>query len=605
MDPTLIVFGIRALVRLSRAGSSAYAQYVRDREILLPRLDYPPFGRIDFVRDMLAEPEERWRILPSGPLADYWDPATNGPHAGMPGAEEALYLAAVQVFAERRAAAERLAPERGAEIAGEALMAQWARGEGPMRPLGRLALVLADVALEYVAAQPSVLRVGGTGEQLVGAMAANLAAMIPDDAGAAGPRGRFAERLVAVFVGAGLDALARHPEAVVGSAPLQQLVRATLPPVIAGLPDDLSEQARWRDVAEALVGPAARAAIGVIAADPAAFVGPGAAGTAAAGAITRAMLEQASELALRHQPGDAAWIALQRAAVAVAAERPGLFSGPAGPERAARALFEHVGAALRAAAPPLDPALAAGVAAEGLRAVVREGPRFLDPGMPWPRTLGAVVTQVVEGLGAGLGAAGPGGPGVAGALSRSQLAAVAGVLVRRAARTPGVASGGRTVLRSVAHGLATLLAADADGLLSPEDWLRVAAAAADAALAGPGRVFDGAGGGAGMLVARALLDAAAAARATGATLPAGDTLRDAVAVALRCAAEVDAPAATREAVGRLLDEVTACVGARRARLGGAAWLQLLRAELPAVLAGGPVPAFDDARIAAALAGSVA
>ena len=272
VDPALIVFGIRAMVRVSRTASAAYAQYVRDRAVLMPTLDYPPFGELDFIRDMLAEPDQRWRILDGGPLAASWDPATNGPRGDVPGAGEALYLAAVQVFAERRAAEADLPPQRGAEVAGEQLIAQWGKDEGPMRPLGRLVSVLADVALEFVGANPGVLGVGGNGEKLIGAFAANLAEMIPDDAADAGPRSRFAEQVVGIVVRAGLDTLARHPDAVVGSRPLQQLVRTIVPPVVQQLPADLSEQARWRDVVEALMGPATGAAIATIAGDPRLFL---------------------------------------------------------------------------------------------------------------------------------------------------------------------------------------------------------------------------------------------------------------------------------------------------------------------------------------------
>jgi hypothetical protein len=82
--------------------------------------------------------------------------------------------------------------------------------------------VLADVALEFVGANPSVLGVGGNGEKLIGAFAANLAEMVPDDADARGPRSQFAEQVVGIVLRAGLDALSRHPDTVVGSQHLRQ-----------------------------------------------------------------------------------------------------------------------------------------------------------------------------------------------------------------------------------------------------------------------------------------------------------------------------------------------------------------------------------------------
>ena len=35
MNPTLVTLGIQAVVRLTRAGTDAYAQHARDREVLL------------------------------------------------------------------------------------------------------------------------------------------------------------------------------------------------------------------------------------------------------------------------------------------------------------------------------------------------------------------------------------------------------------------------------------------------------------------------------------------------------------------------------------------------------------------------------------------
>jgi hypothetical protein len=50
-DPTLIIFGIRALIRLAREGISAFNQFERDRPALFPDGVSPDFRPIDFIRN--------------------------------------------------------------------------------------------------------------------------------------------------------------------------------------------------------------------------------------------------------------------------------------------------------------------------------------------------------------------------------------------------------------------------------------------------------------------------------------------------------------------------------------------------------------------------
>ncbi len=600
MDPALIVLGIRAVVRVSRTASAAYAQYVRDRAVLLPSLDYPPFGTLDFIRDMLAEPDERWRILGDGPLAGSWDADTNAPRRDVPGAEEALYLAAVQIFAQRRAVAAKLAPERGAEVAGEQLIAQWGKDEGPMRPLGRLVSVLADVALEFVGANPGVLGVGGNGEKLLGAFAANLAELIPDDAADRGPRSQFAEQVVGIVLRAGLDTLSRKPETVAGSRTLQQLVRTIVPPVVRQLPATLSEQSRWRDVVESLLGPAAGAAIATVAVEARALPGPEAGG-GALGALTQAMLEEANRQGGASRLTEAGWVGLYRTALGLAVERPELFGRTDAPLATAQALFRGVGAVLGGAPPPFDGDLGGDVAVAALEAVRTGGTRGVD-GAAWPQGVAALVGQVTAGIAAGLydPASGPRGP-----LSRRQLGDLARLFVTQAARVPGLVAGAGQELGGLVETVARLIARDEHGLLAPDDWLSIASTAANEGLAQPGRLFDAAHGGPGVAAVTALLSAAAAADRTQGDVLFGTTLRDATVAALRAAAGSTAkPARTEAAIRDLAVRLTAIARDRPGRVGSAQWLSLFRSTVAGVIEAGAVH-LDDRRVDALLSGVVA
>src|SRR5262245_61643433 len=568
----------------------------------MPTLDYPPFGELDFIRDMLAEPDQRWRLLEGGPLAASWDPATNGPRADVPGAAEALYLAAVQVFAERRAAEADLPAERGAEVAGEQLIAQWGKDEGPMRPLGRLATVLADVALEFVGANPGVLGVGGNGEKLIGAFAANLAEMIPDDASVAGPRSRFADQVVGIVVRAGLETLARHPDAVVGSRPLQQLVRTMVPPVVQQLPADLSEQARWRDVVEALMGPATGAAIATLVGDPRLFLGLDSGAGDTLGVLTQAMLQQANRLGLDRRLTEAGWITLYRGAVALGAERPELFRHAVATPATGQALFEQLGGALASAPPPFDGDLGGDVAVAALEAVRMEGPRFLA-GTSGPDGLAALVGQITGGLAAAL--AEPASVALRGPLSRRQVGDLARALVTQAARVPGLIGGDRRELAGIVESIARLIASDDRGLLAPAEWQAIAAVAASEAFANPGRLFDDAHGGPAVTLVGGLLTAAAASDRSKGDVLFGATLRDATILGLRAVAAASSPSARGgEAVRDLALRLSAQARQRGGRVASAQWLALFRRTVDGAIATGAVQ-LDDHRFDELLAGTVA
>ena len=610
MDPALIVFGIRAFVRLSRAGADAYAQYARDKAVLVPQLRFPQLDDIDFIRSELLDPNQVWRISPNGPLAAYWAARLNRPDPNVRGSTEALYLAAVQVFAERAAQAQQLLPERGREIAGELLIAQWATGAGPVGPVSRFALTLADVAFEFVGANPSILGAGGNGEKLIGAVASNLAEMIPDDAASFGPQSQFAERLLGLFLRAGLDTLARHPDALVSGEHLQQLVQTTLPPLVQALPTELSQQSRWRDVAEALIGPAASAAVGTIAANPGAFLGREFDPDNAIGALTQALLKQASALGLREQFSEAGWIGLYRAALGVAAERPELFTGQGTrtTEQIARDLLANIAATLRGAPPPFDRDLGADLTAVALETLRTQGRRFLAPSAPWEQGVMVLVADVVTGLATAL--RDPQTLALRGPLSRGQLMAFARIFIEQAAQTPGIIGGERSELQALVAGVAQVMASDQHLLLSPDDWLAVAAVAAQEALANPQRLFPvGSGTVAALgtalmsdLLAVAAADRNDGGRDTGGVLF-GATLREALTMTLRAAAgNAAAISAHREVVKALAQTLCTLVRAQPARLGSKEWLCLFRGLLGQAFEQGTVGALSDQRIAHILAG---
>jgi hypothetical protein len=97
--------------------------------------------------------------------------------------------------------------------------------------------------------------------------------LIPDDGEQFGPKTQFAERVIGIFVRAGLTTLSEHSGLLLHKEDLQQLVQRSLQPVIDALPASLAEQSRWQDVTDALLGPAASTALAAIAVNPRAFFG--------------------------------------------------------------------------------------------------------------------------------------------------------------------------------------------------------------------------------------------------------------------------------------------------------------------------------------------
>jgi hypothetical protein len=109
---------------------------------------------------------------------------------------------------------QRLIEEQGAYI----LLSQWEKSQGPLDPMVRVALSMADVVLEYIGANPAIFGVGGSGEKFVAGLSTNLRELLPDpervDHWAEGGWAKFyfAERAITIFLHAGFKMIGEHPE---------------------------------------------------------------------------------------------------------------------------------------------------------------------------------------------------------------------------------------------------------------------------------------------------------------------------------------------------------------------------------------------------------
>src|SRR5262245_35146609 len=100
MDPTLIVFAIRAALRLGRAGTQAFNQYERDREALLPTLPKVDFTEDEFIETTLRVHATN-RLKDATDLGRFWPGV--GPLPSDPRGKEVLRQAALQIDAELKA----------------------------------------------------------------------------------------------------------------------------------------------------------------------------------------------------------------------------------------------------------------------------------------------------------------------------------------------------------------------------------------------------------------------------------------------------------------------------------------------------------------------
>jgi hypothetical protein len=598
IDPGLIVFGIRALIRLMHTGKAAYEQYERDRDLLFPEPLSPDYNDLAFLRRVFDNNDANAALVDKarhGALSPYWSTEHNGPDPTVPGAAEALYLEAVRIRTEAAARQGQIAPRRATEAAGALLVQQWAEGQAPVGPLGQMVLALADIGLEFVGTRASVLGIGGNGEKLLGAIASNLADMIPDDGAQFGNKTQFAEWLIGLFLHAGLQAINDQPALLVSAPHLQALIARTLPPIIQALPNDLAQQSAWRDVTEVLLGPAAQAAIDTVAAQPTAFLGDSFDPHTAMGALTQALLHEASQRGLRAQFSEAGFLTLYRAALDVAASRPELFVGRADRQvlEVATGLIGGIAAQLHDAPPPLSADLGTALAGVVLETLQQHSTGLLNAAQPWEQLATILVAQVIEGLKPALEHE-PTRP----LFSHAQLLALARTLFLPVAQTPAMLTGDNRELQGLVQSVARAITQAPQVLLSPEDWCQIGAAAAREVVANPQRLLTlvpGAAGAPAVTACTALItdllavasgELTAGGRQAGGVLS-GATLRDAIILVLRAASgHIDAAMQHRPALQRLTERISQLVRSQPGQYGSREWLMLFQALLDRALTTG-------------------
>ncbi len=617
IPPQLIVFGILALIRLSRAADKAAAQFARDRSVALPALDLPALNNDNKIKLAISD-EERDRVIADaelGPLWKIYDGGAPGDH-GFEEAKARMLMEAAGILAREMPGTKVPRDVRSGDLGAAILVGQWREGTGPAHPLAGFALAVLDVGLEFVALEPSVLGVR-KGEKLIGAFAKNLSLFV--DSGRQ-LQGSFAQEVLATFLRASLTTLQENANLAVSDKDWAKLVENTLPPIIAALPErsDDALDLKLRRLADALLGPAFKAAVTTIAESPAAFLGDAAKIDSLPGVVIGAILEQGKTQDLTKQFSEAGISALVRAILGAMAAHPQHLVQAGQHDKGAevaREILKQVLKTLSDSWPgtPFAGDLGLRLAAAALTGVKNSAGTLFDQSKPWEALAQRFLVEVVGGMADGFKKE---NLDLAGLASTDRLLELGRVFLEQVAKTPAMVSGKNPGIRAVAAAIAAAMAKDKGLLLGHDDWLEIARVAAAEAAANPGRLFALPDGG-GTTLASALIDAIFTAvhveaaamkeknKSEGNALLFGATLRELVVHTLSSAAGNFAKLAEVRNVGTvegLLARIVKLTSAEPEKYGSKELLRLYKLLLPEVLATGVIPELTPEKIVAALTG---
>ena len=515
----LIVFGVQSIVKLGTAVEQAYEQWIRDADATLPVL--PANWQDDIARavQFFKLPEMRIHVGPGSELAAHWDSTEDraGPLPGLAHSDAvvARWRALLATGGEPRTL------PRDVGRAGGVLVRQWGVGDpgAPPPPYLRIVLALGDVALDFAQASPTLLASSGASQKLleaVAAVATETRGVLPDLEDPDAWKGdnwvgaNFAQSLLVAAFRAGLGALADHPDLLVDQQHVQHLITAVLTPLRDGFDaeakkpgatsaDVLRALVKWERLRDTILPGMVAGAIKAVAADRNAFFGnflkaDGQQLHDLVAALAGAVLDQTAGLDAGNLLQQQTWIDFFRAAVSVIASRPELVVAGADSESRKKALRDLVAAVAGRIGDDLKGGGVTGtvlldVATAALDSAHASLPLLLGPAGTWDGVAADLAGAVIDAVRPALAA---GNPALLSRLaSRDAIVQLVDVVVRNVAATPALVACGhaRQEVQAVVAAVASAMLAKGADLLHPAGWLAVAAAAAEAAAANPGRLF--------------------------------------------------------------------------------------------------------------------
>jgi hypothetical protein len=606
VSPELVVFAIRAAVRIGRAAQLELEGYIRNRALKMPlilTIDIDPIERLQVAIQQQGLVDDEFTAIYQRYLAAASDEARLG-------AELAIYE-----FASEKGLVTHT--EQAIEQQGLITIRQWSEDAEKGLPLARIGLAMVEVALDYAAINPGIFGVGSNGERFVRAMAGAIGEILPDS-DAPGPvsltaEQLFGERALAIFMHTGLSTLQAHIAANVEEEHLRDIAVSVLQPLVANFRDETIQRRRLNEFRDLLLGPMAQEAINAVARHQRQFLGSRFDKHSGMGAVTEAILQTVAQQGdMRQVLKREVWIRVYGAILDVAIERPELFveEDSAQASDFGRNLVQTVASRLKDMTPPFTEALAVTIVADTIGMLSRHTVILFDQDTPWEMVTGEAVGSVLESISKGMhdglqaetlenGTVRGGEAILKRVFSEDQVAALVHIFTDQVAKTPGMLldRDTRDEVRALVAGIARVISDSNRSLLSSEDWLEVAAVVSQEAAKNPGRLFkiiddDGnpvsPGHEFAVRLIKGLLNAAAAdfrirGRSQGSVLF-GETLRVVIEDTIVTAAgNVELAVNNEAALIRLVDRINSIQGTHAAGFGRNEWLDIYHRYFKLVL----------------------
>jgi hypothetical protein len=504
MSPTMVIFAVRALIRLGAAARASYEQHLRDSEVLMPLPEKIALDPITPIRAIAEDDRFKKRFSPGGDLEPYWDADKKQPRDNED-ARKNIIQAVELIWETELAMPSDVRTTAGGALTGQEtghmILKQWAEGAEPPPPIARVVLALAEVVLEFAGTNPSILGAGTSGEKLITTLSENIWELLPDAdnpedwKSADWAKFYFAQRAMAIFLHAGLKTITENPDVLIESAEYRALVHNVLMPLVKTFEQDPEKVPSLIIFRDTLFGPMAKAAFKTLAEHQEAFFGARFSDSKAVGALTRVLFDTVAEASgtdVRNVFGNEGLVQLYKAVLGVMVRRPELFVGS---EESAEAtlkgdLFKNIAQVLQASPPPFNKELAAPLAIAALDALGSCAAASLGDSNPWEAVAGASIDAFIGGIKDGLKTRDMEWA-FAKILSREQMIGFAKIFFQQVAKTPGMLFPGSASkeLKHVVGAVANAMAHHAAKLMSGEDWLVIAQVAAEEAAKNPARLF--------------------------------------------------------------------------------------------------------------------
>jgi hypothetical protein len=603
MSPQAVAFGIQAVIRLGQAAKRGYEAKILDASITLPsvnvaRLDTPSRA-LQIVSDAMMDGRLRadeWR-------ADHDLVQTGDTSPAGLAAQSRVIDAAARLDAKFASKSE---------LEGFAVLEQWHSDANRMSPLARVGLELADLALDYIGANPALFGVKGNGEKLVMSIAVSLGELLPDPDDPSAEGSSFASGAIRIFAEAGLRALDQNVDRLIDEDHLQDLARSTLKPLIDAVAAGDTADQPWYDLRDEFLGPVAEAAIDSLARNQVAILGDEFEADSKVGALTQSVLLAIKDKGLADDLGKEGVIRIYQSVLDTIVARPGVFfrNAQSDADVLTERLLINATKHLKDNSPPFNKSLGAALIASSFETVSANAPLLvkiadIDAG-DWTSTLAQIsetlVREISTGVAEGL-AAGNRPDLLRRIFNEAQGAEFLDLILEQVATTPGMVVGNaapeiKTLVRILAHAMAEQKSV----LLSADDWLAVTRTVAREVAANPGRLIKtGLASDDEELLFKLLSGVLTAAANSGGrdagSVLFGPTLVEVLQTVVETAAGNAAKALVNcKAVQELAQGLAVFAQAHRDAVGRLEWLVLFRHYIARVMDTGQLPDFDAAEL---------